>query len=505
MNRKRRFTAAGCAALIFVISTAFMVVWGQQSNPADVQNTAPNTRERLIDNFTGKDHVSSLGTKWALRTDRVSKGASKGNIGFEQSDGQAALHLTGTVAAADGGGYVQAQLGLNPRGRNFDAQGFSGLKVRVKGNGEAYAIRLKTKDTRYPTQYYEATFQTDGKWQEVEMPFTQFVPVMVPTPLDPTGLRSVAVTAAKKDFQADIQVANVSFYREENMYNELTPEEERVILYKGTERPFTGKYNNFFENGVYTCKRCGTELFESSSKFRSECGWPSFDDQIPGAVKWQPDADGMRTEILCANCGAHLGHVFRGEQLTAKNTRYCVNSISMNFISADERNAQVAAKPKTERALFASGCFWGTEYHMQRAPGVISTTVGYTGGHVDHPTYKQVCTNRTGHAETVEVVYDPNKTSYEALAKLFFETHDFTQLNRQGPDIGTQYRSAIFYLNDEQKQVAEKLVGILRQKGYDVKTEITPASTFWPAEDYHQDYYNKTHKTPYCHIYRRIF
>jgi peptide methionine sulfoxide reductase msrA/msrB len=116
-----------------------------------------------------------------------------------------------------------------------------------------------------------------------------------------------------------------------------------------------------------------------------------------------------------------------------------------------------------------------------------------------------VCTDRTGHAEAVEVVYDPTKTNYETLAKLFFETHDSTQLNRQGPDVGTQYRSGIFYLNDEQKATAEKLVGVLRAKGFDVKTEITPASKFWPGEDYHQDYYNKTRKTPYCHIYRRIF
>jgi peptide methionine sulfoxide reductase msrA/msrB len=302
-------------------------------------------------------------------------------------------------------------------------------------------------------------------------------------------------------------------YREQSMNRQLTPEEQRVIVRKGTERPFTGKYYRHFEKGVYTCKRCGAELFETSSKFRSDCGWPSFDDQIRGRVKWQPDVDGMRTEILCANCGAHLGHIFLGEGYTEKNTRYCVNSISMDFIPAEQRNAQAKAqtgdppveKPKTERAIFASGCFWGTEYYLQRASGVISTTVGYTGGHVDHPTYKQVCAGRTGHAESVEVVYDPSKTGYEKLAKLFFETHDFTQLNRQGPDIGKQYRSAIFFLNDEQKQIAGRLVQQLKQMGYSVKTEITPAGTFWPAEDYHQDYYNNTGKTPYCHIYRPIF
>jgi len=270
-----------------------------------------------------------------------------------------------------------------------------------------------------------------------------------------------------------------------------------VIIHKGTEAPFTGKYDNFFEKGVYTCKRCGAKLYESASKFKSGCGWPSFDDEIAGAVKRVPDKDGMRTEIICAACGAHLGHVFTGEGLTAKNVRHCVNSISMEFIPAEEL--------KMEKAIFASGCFWGTEYYLQRAPGVISTTTGYTGGHVDNPTYKQVCTDRTGHAEAVEVVYDPSKTSYEQLAKLFFETHDFTQLNRQGPDIGKQYRSAIFYLNDEQKQTAEKLIEILKEKGFNVKTEVTKATRFWPAELYHQDYYNKTGKLPYCHVYRKIF
>jgi len=313
----------------------------------------------------------------------------------------------------------------------------------------------------------------------------------------------VVMAAASNRPGADVAMDDMTLYRGQEMYKKLTPQEERVILHKGTEAPFSGKYNEHFEKGVYTCRRCGAELFESASKFRSECGWPSFDEQIPGAVKWQRDADGRRTEVRCANCGAHLGHVFLGEGFTPKNTRYCVNSISMDFTSAEQRSAQ--PKVHTERAIFASGCFWGTEYYMQRIAGVISTTVGFTGGHVDHPTYKQVCTNTTGHAEAVEVLYDPSKISYEELAKLFFETHDFTQLNRQGPDIGTQYRSAIFYLNDQQKQIAERLVQTLRDKGYDVKTEITPAGKFWPAEEYHQDYYNKTHKTPYCHVYRPIF
>jgi peptide methionine sulfoxide reductase msrA/msrB len=278
-------------------------------------------------------------------------------------------------------------------------------------------------------------------------------------------------------------------------YNKLTPEEERVIIGKGTEAPFTGKYDNFFENGIYTCKRCGAGLYQSSSKFNSGCGWPSFDEAIPGAVLQRPDADGVRTEILCANCGAHLGHVFTGERLTDKNVRFCVNSISMNFIP----NKQIGT------AIFASGCFWGTQYYMQRAEGVIATIVGYTGGNVNNPTYKQVSTGKTGQAESVEVFYDLKKTDYTKVAKLFFETHDFTQLNRQGPDIGTQYRSAIFYLSQEQKKTAEDLVKQLEKKGYDVKTQIVKAGKFWPAELYHQNYYNNNGGTPYCHVYRKIF
>ena len=159
----------------------------------------------------------------------------------------------------------------------------------------------------------------------------------------------------------------------------------------------------------------------------------------------------------------------------------------------------------TRTAVIGGGCFWCLEAVFNRFEGVIRVEPGYAGGHTDNPTYKQVCTGRTGHAETTEVIYDPSKTSYEQLAKLFFETHDFTQLNRQGPDVGTQYRSAIFYLNDEQKQIAEKLIRQLRDKGFNVKTKVVKAGAFWPAEDYHQDYYNNKGGTPYCHVYRKIF
>jgi peptide methionine sulfoxide reductase msrA/msrB len=277
----------------------------------------------------------------------------------------------------------------------------------------------------------------------------------------------------------------------------LTPEEERVIVNKGTELPFSGKYYDFHEKGTYVCKRCGAALYLSSAKFDSGCGWPSFDEEIPGAVKRQTDADGLRSEIICASCGAHLGHVFVGEGLTAKNTRHCVNSIAMNFIPEDTT--------KTARAILASGCFWGTQFYLQQAKGVLSTTVGFTGGRTANPSYKDVSSGTTGHVEAVQVIYDPTLISYEELVKLFFETHDFTQVNRQGPDIGEQYRSEIFYSDEAQKQTAEKLIRILSAKGFKVATHLTPASEFWKAEDYHQNYYQKNGQRPYCHVYRKIF
>ena len=279
--------------------------------------------------------------------------------------------------------------------------------------------------------------------------------------------------------------------------NKLTEEEKSVIINKGTERPFTGKYNDHFKIGIYACRQCGAPLYRSDDKFKTSCGWPGFDDEFKGAVKKTIDADGKRIEITCAKCGAHLGHVFTGEQVTPKDTRHCVNSISMAFEGTDSK--------KLRRAIFAGGCFWGVEYLMQKAPGVILVSSGYTGGTKDYPSYKEVCSGKTGHAEAVEVVYDPQKTDFEKLAKLFLEIHDPTQINRQGPDVGSQYRSAIFYFTGEEKKTAEKLLKILKDKGLKVATKIEAASRFWPAEKYHQDYYKIKGKTPYCHAYTKRF
>jgi len=282
-----------------------------------------------------------------------------------------------------------------------------------------------------------------------------------------------------------------------NKFNKLTPHEEAVIIQKGTESPFTGEYNEHFFDGVYTCRRCNAMLYWSKDKFKSHCGWPSFDDEIKGAVKKVSDSDGVRDEIICANCGGHLGHIFTGEGLTPKDTRHCVNSISLNFVSKEQMGAG--------QAIFAGGCFWGVEYYMQKKAGVLKTTVGYIGGHKDEPSYEEVCSKTTGHVEAVEVVYDPARVSYEELVRLFFEIHDPTQAGGQGPDIGEQYSSVIFYRADEQKKIAEKIIGILKEKGYDVVTRLKKAGKFWKAEDYHQEYYNKKRGMPYCHVYTKRF
>ncbi len=282
----------------------------------------------------------------------------------------------------------------------------------------------------------------------------------------------------------------------QNSNNKLTDEERFVILEKGTERPFTGAYYNFNESGTYICKQCNTPLFRSTDKFESGCGWPSFDDEIVGAIKRTIDADGSRTEITCAKCDGHLGHVFKDEMLTQKNVRHCVNSLSLSFVPEDE---------KYETAIFAGGCFWGVEYLMQKQKGVVRAESGYIGGVVENPTYENVCSGKSGYAEAVEVLFDPEVVGFETLARYFFELHDPTQLNGQGPDIGTQYRSEIFYTTSKQKVVVDKLILLLKQKGFEVVTKVTKSSKFYRAEDYHQNYYNRKGTMPYCHTYVKRF
>jgi peptide methionine sulfoxide reductase msrA/msrB len=281
---------------------------------------------------------------------------------------------------------------------------------------------------------------------------------------------------------------------------QLSEEEKYIIIEKGTERPFIGKYTNERSEGTYVCKVCGTPLYKSSDKFESNCGWPSFDDEIKGAVKRVSDADGRRVEIVCATCEAHLGHVFQGEGFTPKNTRHCVNSISLELVKKEHD-----AKNGLSYAYFAGGCFWGVEYYLEKLKGVKEVISGFMGGHTNNPTYHDVVYSNTGHLEAVEVVYDKSEISYEEIAKVFFEIHDPTQANGQGPDIGEQYLSGVFVSSEEEKKIILGLISKLETNGYKIATKIFYKKEFYKAEEYHQNYYEKKGSKPYCHGYTKRF
>jgi len=277
-------------------------------------------------------------------------------------------------------------------------------------------------------------------------------------------------------------------------YHRLSTDEKRVICHKETEEPGTGTYCDTFLQGVYLCRQCDAPLFLSSDKFPSSCGWPAFDDKIQGAIASQPD--GERTEVLCQRCSAHLGHLFRGERLTPKDIRFCVNSCSLTFVPAKTEEGY-------ERIYLAGGCFWGVEHFMQECEGVVRTRVGYIGGRSVNPSYEEVCSGTTNHAEGVEVIFDPD--ALESVLKYFFEIHDPFQYMQQGVDKGSQYRSAIFYLTFEQRSVAHSLTAFLERKGEKVATEIVPASLFYPAEERHQHYHDKMGGASSCHMRKSRF
>jgi peptide methionine sulfoxide reductase msrA/msrB len=293
-------------------------------------------------------------------------------------------------------------------------------------------------------------------------------------------------------------LAPLSKEKLEAIVKTLEPLEIEVTQRAGTERAFTGRTWDEHRKGTYVCVVGGLPLFRSEDKFDSGTGWPSFTKPIdPDHVVLRTDKTlGMpRTEVLDARSGAHLGHVFDdGPAPTGK--RFCMNSAALKFIPDGEALPAESLPVKTETAYFAGGCFWGVEDVFEQIDGVIDAASGYMGGTVDHPTYAQVCEGTTGHAETVRVVFDPARVGYEQLLKVFFDNHDPTQLDRQGPDHGTNYRSAVFAANADQKKTAEKYVqtlsGTPRFQGRKIVTQIvSPGPKFWAAEEYHQDYHRK--------------
>jgi len=287
----------------------------------------------------------------------------------------------------------------------------------------------------------------------------------------------------------------------EVLASRLDEETYRITQKAGTEPAFCGTLLDNKKNGVYTCVVCGLPLFSSEHKFNSGSGWPSFFqpvDEDHVATEEDTSLGMVRTEINCARCGSHLGHVFP-DGPPPTGTRHCLNSASLVFYENGQDRPEASMPVKTETAYFAGGCFWGVEHYFQMGDGVLSAESGYMQGDEVNPTYEEILEKKSRHAETVKVVFDPGRISYERLLEAFFVMHDPTQVDRQGPDFGPQYRSGLWFATGEQKAKAEAYIASIEGRyTKPIATEVAEAKVFYLAEAYHQDYIANTGRA--CHV-----